>query len=321
MSTALLRMPGVAIARRAARELCEALGLPLLAAARPGADLHVRAGLGRAFPPPGLLLRAADGWVHPGPRTTWDTFTAMALSLGALPPPTPGSLPDLGALSAEVVDAEAGEWRLPAVAVRAAAAAPERVPQPLDPGATRDASVVVLGTAWAVPLAGLVLSRLGARVVRIENPCREDPFPLRDALASGQTCVALDLDDAADRDAFVALLRSADVVVDGNTPRVLANIGLDDDALRRLSPRLSVVRLAAFAHEDRPGYGLAAECRGGWAGRFDPPRLARTSVADPIAGLLAALAAVDALGRPGARARISLEGAVGHLLAETARHG
>ena len=46
-----------------------------------------------------------------------------------------------------------------------------------------------------------------------------------------------------------------------------------------------------------------------------------TSMADPVGGLLAALAAVDALSRPGARERISLEGAVGHLLAEAARHG
>jgi crotonobetainyl-CoA:carnitine CoA-transferase CaiB-like acyl-CoA transferase len=79
---------------------------------------------------------------------------------------------------------------------------------------------------------------------------------------------------------------------------------------------LSVVRLAAFGQEDRPGYGLAAECRGGWVARLDPPRLARTSVADPVAGLLVALAAVDALARPGAHERVSLEGAVGHLLAE-----
>jgi formyl-CoA transferase len=177
--------------------------------------------------------------------------------------------------------------------------------------------VIVLGTAWAVPLAGFALARLGARVVRVENPHRDDPFPLRATLARDQSRVALDLDDAADRDAFVALLESADVVVDGNTPRVFANVGLDDNTLRRINPRLSVVRLAAFAREDRPGYGLAAECRGGWAARREPPRLARSSVADPVGGLLAALAALDALGRPGSRARVSLEGAVGLLLSAT----
>ena len=157
--------------------------------------------------------------------------------------------------------------------------------------------------------------------MRVEHPRREDPFPLRDALAANQARLALDLDRAEGRDALVALLASADVVVDGNTPRVLANIGLDDDSLRTVNPRLSVVRLAAFAHDDRPGYGLAAECRGGWAARHEPPRLARTSVADPIAGLHAALAAVRAVHHPGTRDRVSLEGAVGHLLEAASSRG
>jgi CoA-transferase family III len=321
MTTAVLRTAGVVVARDATRDLCAALGLPLIAEARPGADLSVRAARGLPFPPPGRLLRAADGWVHPGPPTVWDTFSAMAISLGAPVPATPHGLPDLRSLPAEVVDAEAGEWRLPAVAVRAAGAAPEPVRAPRGPVAISEATVLVLGTAWAVPLTGLVLARLGAHVVRIENPRRDDPFPLRDALASGQTRLAIDLDDPDGRDAFVAHLEAADLLVDGNTPRVFANLGLDDAALHGLNPRLSVVRLAAFATEDRPGYGLAAECRGGWVARVEPPRLARTSVADPVAGLLAALAAVDALARPGARERVSLEGAVGHLLSEAVPSG
>ncbi|MDQ1429936.1 MAG: hypothetical protein QOF40_538, partial [Actinomycetota bacterium] len=71
----------------------------------------------------------------------------------------------------------------------------------------------------------------------------------------------------------------------------------------------------------RPGYGPAAEARGGWAARHDPPRLGRSSLADPVAGLIGALTAVDLLtaGAPGARARVSLEGAVGQLLAAEAR--
>ncbi len=137
MSTAVLRAPGVAVARDVTRDLCAALDLPILTEARPGADLHVRASAGLPFPAPGRLLRAADGWVHPGPPTAWETFTAMAISLGAAPPTTPGDLPDLRALSAEVVDAEAGDWRLPAVAVRPVAAAPAPVPQPADPRGTR----------------------------------------------------------------------------------------------------------------------------------------------------------------------------------------
>ena len=67
----------------------------------------------------------------------------------------------------------------------------------------------------------------------------------------------------------------------GHPPRVLANAGI--------APEVPVVHVSAFADRDGPGYGPAAEAHGGWAARHDPPRLARTSVADPVAGLVAAL--------------------------------
>jgi crotonobetainyl-CoA:carnitine CoA-transferase CaiB-like acyl-CoA transferase len=185
-------------------------------------------------------------------------------------------------------------------------------------GTTRlaDARVVVLGSTWAVPLTGRVLADLGAHVVRVTHPSRPDPFPLRDELMHGSEEIPLDLADRDARERFASLLEVAQLLVDGTTPRVLANIGLDDLAV-------NVVRVAAFADEDRPGYGIGAECRGGWAARYDPPRLARASVADPIAGLLAALVAVDVLvaGRDRARERVSLEGAVGHLFEVEAHRG
>ena len=77
------------------------------------------------------------------------------------------------------------------------------------------------------------------------------------------------------------------------------------------------VRIAAFGDDDRPGYGLAAEARGGWAARHDPPRLGRSSVADPVAGLLGGAVVgrrCCTRRRARARERVSLEGAVGHLL-------
>jgi crotonobetainyl-CoA:carnitine CoA-transferase CaiB-like acyl-CoA transferase len=132
----------------------------------------------------------------------------------------------------------------------------------------------------------------------------------------GSEARPLDLSNRSSRAEFQRLLETSQLLVDGTTPRVLANIGLDD-------PPIPVVRLAAFEHEDRPGYGIGAECRGGWAARYDPPRLGRASVADPIAGLLAALVSVDVLraGRDRAHERVSLEGAVGHLFRVEARRG
>jgi len=314
MSVGCTRPVGVADAGRALVALADRLGLAVPPEARVGADLLERSARGLPWPDPAPLLRTADGWVHPGPPTAWSTFTDMAVSLGAARPLDDTRLPDLTALSADAIDAEAGAWLLPAVAVRHRAARADPVP-----GITRTdvcgATVVVLGTAWATPLVGLVLAGLGARVVKVEHPGRPDPFPLHERLGRGQERVAVDLGVAADRGRLAALLARADLLVEGHPPRVLANAGLGDDALR-VTPRLSRLRVAAFVDDDRPGYGPAAEARGGWAARHDPPRLGRSSVADPVAGLLGALTAVALLTTrpPGARVRVSLEGAVGHLL-------
>ena len=146
---------------------------------------------------------------------------------------------------------------------------------------------MLFGTAWATPLLGRVLASLGARVVKVEHPRRPDPFPLRDELVRGQVVLGLDLGVPAERDAVAGLVEHADLVVEGHPPRVFANAGIE--------PVGSVLRIGAFVASDRPGYGPGAEAHGGWAARHDPPRLARTSVADPVAGLVGAVNAVHLL--------------------------
>jgi hypothetical protein len=322
MTPATATRCGVATARSAVTELAAALGVGVPLEARPGADLWFRLARREPIPEPAPLLRTADGWVHPGPPTAWSDFAAMVVALGAPARRAGEPFSDLGGLAAEEIDAEAGAWQLPAVAVRAAPAVAPRIPTPSTPAAVSGARVVVLASAWAAPLVGLTLAGLGADVVRVDDPRRPDPFPLADRLRRGQEPLPLDLGAGADRDRLAALLGSADLLIDGHPPRVRDNAELGDDHLAAEMPGLAVLRIAAFAADDRPGYGPAAEARGGWATRQDPPRLARSSVADPVAGLLGALAAVELLtDRPsGSRARVSLESAIGHLLAREA-HG
>jgi hypothetical protein len=306
---------GVAVARQGVQELSSRLGVPLPMEARPGADLWARGTARHAWPAPAPLLRAADGWVHPGPPTAWGAFADMAMALGAPAPVAGTAFPNLGGLAVEAVDAEAAAWMLPAAAVRETPAPADPVPELTDRSIS-DSTVVVLGTAWATPLVGHLLALLGARVLKVDHPRRPDPFPLGRHLTRRQEHHPVDLDSPGGRDRFLTLLAGADLLVVGHPPRVLANAGLDARARSSSVPRLSVVHVAAFVDSDRPGYGPAAEAHGGWAARHVPPRLARSSVADPVAGLVGAIAAVDLLtARPaGASARVSLEGAVGFLL-------
>ncbi len=316
MSFAVSDRVGVATARAELEALAAGLGVALPPEARPGADLWARAVDRLPWPASAARLPTADGWVHPGPPTAWSAFCDMVIALGAPPAPPGVAFPDLHALTNDMIDAEAGAWMLPAVAVRTIPARPAAVATVADAN-IEGATAVVLGTAWATPLVGLLLAELGAHVVRVEHPGRPDPFPLHHRLARDQERVALDLDDAADRDRFAALLERAELLVNGHTPRVLGNAGLGDAVLATSMTRLSVLQIAAFTDDDRPGYGPAAEARGGWAARHDPPWFGRSSLADPVAGLIGALTAVNLLVAqpPGSRARVSLEGAVGRLLA------
>jgi hypothetical protein len=304
---------GVALARRELAHLAARLDLVVPAEARIGADLAARTRRRLPWPPPAPLLRAADGWVHPGPETTRPAFLDMVEALGA-PPPAPGERwPRLDMLAVDRIDAEAAAWLLPAAAVRVRASSPDPVPE-LRMTTVIGATVVVLGTAWATPLVGAVLARRGARVLKVEHPRRPDPFPLRADLVARQDVIGLDLDVERDRVRFAALVDAADLLVVGHPPRVLANAGI-------VAP-CPTIQVAAFADRDGPGYGPAAEGHGGWAARHDPPRLGRTSLADPVAGLVAAIAAVHALttgSQPSVR--VSLEGAVGRLLEREHRGG
>jgi hypothetical protein len=298
---------GVTLARRELDELADRLGVPLPPEARPGADLLVRSQRGVVWPVPAPLVPVADGWVHPGPPTAWSSFVDMVTALGA-------HWPVLDDLTVDTVERELEAWMLPAAVVRTAPAVPDPVPE-IGAASIAGATVVLFGTAWASPLVASVLARLGAQVVKVEHPRRPDPFPLRDDLVRGQIVLGLDLGATADRDAVAGLVVHADLVVEGHPPRVLANAGIE--------PAGAVLRIGAFTDSDRPGYGPGAEAHGGWAARHDPPRLARTSVADPVAGLVGAVTAVHLLTAAprGSTARISLEGAVGRLLDRERRGG
>src|SRR4051794_20693465 len=85
--------------------------------------------------------------------------------------------------------------------------------------------VVELSQLIAAPLCGLTLGDLGAEVIKVEPPAGDDArgFPpfLSDgtsaffqALNRGKRGVALDLSDAAARDAARRLVTSADVVIE-----------------------------------------------------------------------------------------------------------
>lgn len=103
--------------------------------------------------------------------------------------------------------------------------------------------VVDLSAIWAGPLAGHLLQLAGATVLKIESPTRpdlirrDDPATF-DIINQGKASVLADLLIPAQRDALIALIRRADVVIESSRLRALAQLGVDAEALVHETPGL-----------------------------------------------------------------------------------
>ncbi len=104
---------------------------------------------------------------------------------------------------------------------------------------------------------GHVLGQLGADVVHVEPPGAADTERSTTWLAytGGSRSVALDLDDLADRQRFLDLVRSADALVESADPGTWEARGLGYDQLSELNPALVWVSITAFgSHGPKAGY-------------------------------------------------------------------
>jgi len=118
--------------------------------------------------------------------------------------------------------------------------------------------VIDLSTVFAVPYIGGLLSDLGAEVIKVEAPRRldqtragfgacfdNDPGPdywnratTFQTLNRGKRAIGLDLATEQGREILRELVRSADILLDNFTPRVMRKWGTTYDELREVNPRL-----------------------------------------------------------------------------------
>ena len=107
---------------------------------------------------------------------------------------------------------------------------------------------------WAGPAAGHALACLGADVIKVESTKRPDLMrytsvhrpgtdqwweygPLFHGANNNKRAITLDLTQAEGRDLLLALLASADVILDNFTPRVMENFGLTWDVVHAANRR------------------------------------------------------------------------------------
>ena len=201
--------------------------------------------------------------------------------------------------------------------------------------------VLDYGQYVAGPFATMLLSDLGADVVKVEPPGGDqwrhyDPFAEGEsayfhALNRGKRSVALDLKSGEGRERSRELIAGADALVHNCLPDRARAFGLDEAAVREVNPRCVVVSISAFGSSgpdaDRPAYDLIAQALSGLlladprSSDAVPRRMGGLALADFTAGLLAALSVTAGLvarerGPTGPAIEVSLLGAALALQAQ-----
>lgn len=110
------------------------------------------------------------------------------------------------------------------------------------------------------PYCTMLLADFGAEVIKIEEPGRGDysrTFPpfLKDfgywhlQLNRNKQSVALDLKSREGRDAFLKLVKTADVVVESYRPGVLARLGIDYRTASKINPKIIYCSLSGYGRK------------------------------------------------------------------------
>ena len=217
-------------------------------------------------------------------------------------------------------------------------------------GPLRGVRILDLTHVWAGPLATRVLADLGATVVKVEGPMGRGPREFRGGLPIGgwlegkppaepwnvnavfvklqrnKQSLAIDLKTDAGRDTFLELVAVADVVMENFSARAMPALGLDYARLAAANPRIIYVSMPGFGnsgpYRDRVAFGPSVEPMSGLTTvmGYGPgePRNTAMALMDPITGVCATAAVVDALRRrertgQGAHVEMSLhEGGVAY---------
>ncbi|MFA5883426.1 MAG: CoA transferase [Acidimicrobiia bacterium] len=139
-------------------------------------------------------------------------------------------------------------------------------------------TIVDLTRVLAGPFATMVLHDLGARVIKVERAGTGDdargfgPFvgersAYFTSLNCGKESIALDLEDASERDLLERLLARADVVVENFRPGTMDKLGFGWEALHVRHPRLIYAAVSGFGrtgpYAPRPAYDMVVQGMGG----------------------------------------------------------
>lgn len=118
--------------------------------------------------------------------------------------------------------------------------------------ALRGVTVVDLTHAYAGPLCTHHLGRLGADIVKVEDPRGGDDFrrtPWFSYLNAGKASVVLDLKSPEGHQALAQLIATADVLVENYAPGVPARLGVDWETVHEINPAVVYCSIKGYGEE------------------------------------------------------------------------
>jgi alpha-methylacyl-CoA racemase len=95
------------------------------------------------------------------------------------------------------------------------------------------------------PFVGMMLSDMGADVLRIERKGTSDPAPER-LDARGRLAIELDLKQPHSIEVCLAICEQAEIVFEGNRPGVMERLGLGPDVVLARNPRIVYGRMTGW---------------------------------------------------------------------------
>ena len=181
-------------------------------------------------------------------------------------------------------------------------------------GPLADITIIDLTRVLAGPFCTMLLSDLGARVIKVENPGGGDDSRAYGPFINGKSgyfiaqnrgkeSIALDLKAGDDLAILHRLLKGADVVVENFRPGTMERLGLGWPALHARYPKLIYAATSGFGHtgpySQRAAYDVIAQAMGGIMSitghEGGPPTRVGSSIGDLGAGLFTTIGVLTAL--------------------------
>ncbi len=174
--------------------------------------------------------------------------------------------------------------------------------------------VVDLTRVLAGPFCTMLLSDLGAEVIKIERPGTGDdsrafgPYQNGESayfmsINRGKRSITLDLKTSEGKDIFLKLVKDADILVENFKPGVMKKLGLSYERLSEINPKLIYAASSGFGHtgpySSRPAYDLIIQGMGGLMsitgqGEGQPTKVG-SSIADILSGVFTTIGILAAL--------------------------